>query len=242
MINKNEKSNFPYSYEEVDQLSLQTYSLMQRDAAEFSLFGIDQVQQDSFKALSDSFNKRDFDEQFLLMQKSKTYAKDKVVDEIRIDIYNLEMKVDFAWKAKGESFKSLKLGGVSKDNDLELSTKAKLCVNLLTESIVDFAEVGITLEMLEALSNKASNLRQLIDQQRLAEYKRHIAQSERLALANELYSEMMRFRNLGRKMWATTNYELSQSYVMPKKYSGSGGSDPIPDEPEEEVVTDTTNS
>ena len=232
MINKNKKSNFPYSYEEVDQLSLQTYSLMQRDAAEFSLFGIDQVQKDSFKALSDSFNKRDFDEQFLLTQKTKTYAKDQTVEEIRVDIYNLEMKVDFAWKAKGESFKSLKLGGVSRDNDFELATKAKLCVNLLAENIADFAEVGITVETLDALSIKVDNLRQLLDEQHLAEQRRHIAQSERLALANKLYSEMMSFRNLGRKMWATTDYERSQSYVMPKKYSGSGGSEPIPDEPE----------
>jgi len=228
MITKNEVSNIPYSFEEVDQLGFQTCGLLQRDAVEFSSFGIDQQKADEYKALSDSFNKRDFDEEFLIIQKEKRQMKDTIAEEIRIEIYNLSLKVNLVMELSGENFSSLRLGAISQTNDYELATKAKVYASILTKRIADFSEVGVTVEMLDDLSIKVDNFRMAIDEFVIAVQNRHMAQSSRIVLANKLHAETIKYRTLGRKMWAVTDYERSQSYVMPKKYSGSAGADPLP--------------
>lgn len=229
MIKVDEKSNFPYSYEEVDQLGLNTYNLMIRDEAEYAKFGVSRTKIDNFKVLSDLFRNRDFDQFYLNEQKSQTFEKDDLVEEIKTDLYNLESKVEWTWETKGASFKSLGLGALSKDTDSEVSNKAKLAVDMLTKYVTEFSEVGITPESLEALNTKIETLRLVLDKKRFAKVDRSVAQNKRVALANELYSEIVKYRQLGRRMWATRDYELAQSYIMPKKSYTLGGAEPDPD-------------
>lgn len=229
MITKNQTSNLPYSFQEVEQLGSETYTLIQRDADQLALFGVNPEKADSFKALVEAFKSRTFDEEYVILQKEKTEAKTNEAEALRLGVYNLALVVDLLPEEKSKTFEALNINSVSSLNDFELAKKARLCVNVLNSHIEDFAEVGLTTEKLDALNTQIDNFTLALDQQAMAEFNRHLAQSNRIEQANELYSEIVKFRTLGRKMWAVSNYELSQSYVMPKKASSQAGAEPDPD-------------
>ena len=231
MITSKNTQLFRLTNEELYQLSYQTVSLMKTDAAEFAKYGVDQAAIDELKSLSDSFNFRDFDLKYVMVQKAATEQKENLAEELRLMIYHLGLQVDLLWRKSSLNFAHLKLGNISQDNDYELSAKAKASVNVLSS----YSELQPVADLLTELNAKNNEFRKLLDETREKKTNRYLATQSRIALGNQLFVEVRTYRELGRKMWATQDYVRSQAYLMPNKHKpgDSGG------ETEDPVVTTT---
>ncbi len=209
---------FRQGYEELYQLGCQTAVLMTTDSKEFEEFGIDQTRIAGLQNLCDSFNQRKVDEAYVLIQKLKTLEKYQAAQELMRTLYILETQVNLQWADLGFSFRSFKLGSISKDNELELLTKAKSIIKIMSEQ----AEIYVSTDLLDAVAQKIELFEVAIDAQKQANKQRHSAAKLRQAQAASFFAQIRKYRELGKRIWIIKgNKARSKDYVMPRNKRNS---------------------
>ncbi len=200
-------------YEELHQLSCQTVVLMTTDSAEYESVGIDQSEKVDLQELTDSFNNRDFDEKYSLIQKLKTETKNQKVQELVSNIYKFENIFGVQWSKLGFNISVSNLGSLSQDNDLKLLSKAKAFVNAVSNlNIIDKQS-----ETYLALEQSIIDLAKAIEGQQTAMIERKIATEMRTAQAFELFHKVRRIREFGKRMWQLKGEKArSDAYLMPR--------------------------
>jgi len=205
-------------YEELHQLSCQTAVLMTTDSAEFEAFGIDQTEKVDLEELTESFNQRDFDEKFELIQKLKTDLKNQKAKELLLNIYKFETEFDVQWSKSAASVSAANLGNISQDSDLKLLSKAKAFVNALGNLEIVNTQSAIYL----ALQQSIADFSKAIEEQQTAILERKIATEMRQGQAIELFNKVRRIREFGKRMWQIKGEKArSEAYLLPKSKAQS---------------------
>ncbi len=200
-------------YEGLHQLSCQTVVLMTTDSAEFEAFGIDQTEKVDLQESTDSFNQRDFDEKFELMQKLKTDAKNQKAKELLLNIYKFETEFGVQWTKTAVSVSAANLGSISQDSDLKLLSKAKAFVNALGNLAIVNTQSATYL----ALQQSIADFSKAIEEQQTAILERKIATEMRQEQAMELFNKVRRIREFGKRMWQLKGEKArSDAYLLPK--------------------------
>jgi len=201
------------SYQEMLLTSKFTVNFMKRDASEYAKYGVLESEISDFKQRVDEFEDRDFDEEYVGKMMIKTDAKNRKAEELKTIIRELILRAELNVGKNSPLFLQFKENYVSKMSDCELYRKAHVTINLFQNNADDLIKAGLTTDDVVRFEKITKSFGLALEEQQFVKAERNIAAQNRQRLAFELNEMMLKYRNLGRRMWIEKDEARSNDYV-----------------------------
>ncbi len=207
---------------------------MKRDLEKFTKCGVNQQDIGELLTKATAFANGSFHNEYLGMQMFKTEAKNKLVSELKAAINDIMLKIEIASTRNSIMYAQFRNVNLSELSNTELVLHDRCTANICTTYLEQLTEYNVTQAEIDNIDSLVNQLTIAIDAQNLAIAERNIATKERAERANELYSLLSAYRNLGRKMWSNDEAR-SNDYIM---YSGSSSVKPEEPLENQEIINE----
>ncbi|MCX6153128.1 MAG: hypothetical protein NT007_03095 [Candidatus Kapabacteria bacterium] len=195
-------------------------NFMTRDLSDLAVFGITSLAVTNLDALCDAFEILPADETYLADQMEATQAKNDIAAQVRETIRTMAMRVEMKWGIDSPKYKSLNVSGLTKMSDSVLLFTARNVYTKCNGWLTDLASLGLTSGMLSDYSALNNSFEDALNDLSNAISIRDEKTSERIASGNELYGFVVRYCEMGKRIYANTNPSKYNDY---KIYDTSGG-------------------
>ncbi|GET22991.1 hypothetical protein [Prolixibacter denitrificans] len=225
-------TKFGFSYPELEQRGDYVHNLYVRDEQVFLSLGFPAAFKDDLRSKVDAFKAIEPDEywkgvQFSSSESRKAFRK---VLTRSLDLFQLRLKLLLG--DNSTDYRSFQFSGTSRMNEEELVRYARgLFKTAERFSDVIAASDGLDTFITE-VKEDVEELDEAIDRLREVMTQRDAASLVRVEKANELYDEIARVCDAGKRYWNGENEAYYNDYVI------YGSSTPLPNEEEEETPAD----
>jgi hypothetical protein len=177
-------------------------------------YGITAATITEFDAMRENFLDFQTDNEYmsdmLIANDAKVVLRNKVLEAI----CGMAMRVKIKWGANSSNYKRLELKNPTlMKNDILLVTSRSIHAKM-TEYLPDKCSVGLTQQMLDDFESLNSQFEQSLDAKSDAVVLRDEKKQERIALGNELYAEIIKYCNIGKTVYAQTDYSKHKHFVI----------------------------
>jgi hypothetical protein len=198
-----------------------------RDKTEFEGYGIMGTDINQFENQVELFADTTTDIEFLNDKVEDNAAKTVIAEALRVTIRNVMGRVVLKYPENTARYRKFGAGATAKQTDAELLATARRVVRVGTSMLADLAEQGVTIELLQKVTDVRTQLKTKIDEVDDAVSERDIQQEARVEAGNALYAVLVKYTSTGQSIWATSNVAKYNDYVLYNTPSG-GPEDPTP--------------
>ena len=210
--------NFSMSYGELIGICSSVYGFMQRDDAEFLLYGVTPVLITNFNDTLQDFIDLPQDQELEAIEINKTYVKNELANELRIVLRSYNTRAKLVFNENAGIYNLFYKKDMNKLNDRDLHLFAEMVKDSAVTYITELSAVGLTPAMNTALATLITNFYNAMFDQKQATANRDNAVKERIEKANELYALLTRYCEIGKTIWYETNEAKYNDYLI---YTGS---------------------
>jgi len=195
-------------------------NFMTRDATEFAVYAVDTADVTAFKALGDAFEIRPTDEWYMGNVAIATEDKNAKADELRISIRSISVRAENKWGVNSARYRQFGVTGMNKFNDRDLLANARNVHHTATQYLADLASEGLTAPILTAFQTLTNEFESCMNDQSDAIAQRSIKTEERITKGNELYALTVKYCNIGKQSFESTDPAKYNDYII---YATGGG-------------------
>ncbi|MGV9003610.1 hypothetical protein [Flavobacterium sp.] len=199
---------------------LEKIAFIKRDQIEFDRYNVVSVKREGLKTELTEFSDRETDIEALQEQVESTERKDKKAEELRVAIRGVMSCVELNFNVESAKYRKFGTDTLSRQTDAELLITAKRVVRVGTELLPILVNFGLTLVELDAITAMADDFTDLIVDQRLEIGERDIQQEDRVEAGNTIYSQLVKYTNLGQSIWIDNDKAKYNDYIMYNTVSG----------------------
>ena len=202
-------------------------SFMQRDKVEFAKEGVTQAQLDAIGPMLKEYNDLPTDDELLGDEVIATQAKNKIKEQLHTKIEDVLNKVANKYGAESGYYRKFGIHSLSKLDGGKLLIGARRVLRVGKSMLTDLAEKGLTQAMLTDLETVTEEFDVALANQEDTASDRGIATDNRIEKANAIYTLVVKYCDVGKRIWVSTNEAKYNDYVIYDTPSGK---------PEEPVV------
>ncbi len=214
------KTDFNFSYADLEQLGDKADDLMGRDATELTDYGVIAIYRADVATKTQALKDYQTDEELLGEVTEATEQKDVAADALRVSIRGMMVRVKQVFKPGSATHKGFGTAALDELTDSDLVRCGNRVVRLATEHIADLASKGVTPAVIGLLGIAVTGLDEAIDAQDTAIRTRNEATQERVEMANVLYRIIVELFDFGKDYWYTRNEAKYNDYII---YNTPGG-------------------
>ena len=199
------------------ELSMFTSNLcvaMESDLADLAEFGVTQDNIDDLKDLGDDFEEFPTDEVLVAYITGATESKDAKAAEIKEQIRDMVARCQMKWGANSWQEKTLAVTGFNNFTDDKLLVASRRVHTQMTEFLPELASTGLTLEILNALATLNESFESAMTTVKKKIVEREKKTVERINLGNELYDEVVKYCEIGKRVYAMSNPAKYNQYII----------------------------
>ncbi len=185
-----------------------------RDIAEFATYNIDAAVSLAFKTDTIAFQSFRTDEDLLGIQEDKTAEKETAAEELKTPIRIVMSHVDLKYDVNSARYKRFGTIGMDEMDDEHLLICGTRVVSVATDTLADFASVGLTQAMIDDVEAKTDNYKAKLKAQADAVAERDIFTEDRIEMGNALYKKMSDYCEVGKSIWLETDEAKYNDYVI----------------------------
>ena len=191
-----------------------------RDITEFAVYGVVAANVTALQALCDAFELYPTDDYINQEYLSATAEKEALIEEMRVLVRSMAMRVEMKWGKKSPKYKSLGIADQTKISDEAFLTRARMVHSFMVENLTELAAEGLTQAMLDDMEDKIQALddakREQIDKSSFREDKT----VDRVKKGNELYNIIAKYCEIGKRIWDKINPARYNDYIIYQKEAG----------------------
>jgi hypothetical protein len=206
--------SFSMSYGELIGICSSVYGFMQRDAAEFLLFGVTATKISDFDDLLQEFIQMPQDQELEATEKNKTYLKNEIANELRILLRTYTMRAKLAFGENTGTYDRFHKKDMSKLNDRDLHLFAELVKDSAEELLTQLTPFGLTQALIDEFAALITSFYNAMYEQSQAVANRDNASKDRIEKANELFGLLSRYCEIGKTIWYETNEAKYNDYII----------------------------
>lgn len=223
MKKQSDNRNFSMSYPALMQLGDKAVSLINRDAAELAIYGIDGTVLFFINTKTQELKDFPTDDEFLGAVTDATEIKDALADQVKVAVRSIMVRAKNGFGEGSGKYNRFGTLGMNNLSDIELLQCGKRVVRMATLFLPLLAAKGLTQQMINDLATSTAQFDNAIDAQDDAVRLRDSNTAERAELGNLLYNKIVEVFEDGKDYWFTRNEAKYNDYVL---YTG-GGSPPV---------------
>ena len=189
-------------------------NILTRDAVDLGLFGITAPQITALKALGDAFEVFPPDDALLGDLMVATETKNGLADQVRETIRNMALRVQIKWGTGSGQYKSLGDMGLSKLIEDVLLTTARNVHTRMTGFLTDLASTGLTQDLLDDFEDLNNSFEDSRNEVANKVEERDLKTRERIANGNALYSLVVNYCEIGKRIYEKTNAAKYNDYII----------------------------
>ena len=212
---------FSMSYGELIGICSNVYGYMQRDAAEFLLYGITATNISDFNAKIEAFYNYPQDQEYEAGVKRTTKIKNELANALRIELRAYNTRAKLIYDADSGTYNLFYKKDMSKLNDRDLFLFAELVKESSEEHLTELAKAGLTQAMIDELAALNTSFYDAMFAQSQSIANRDNAANERVKMSNELYDLLIKYCEVGKNIWYEVNEAKYNDYVIYYKTPGS---------------------
>jgi hypothetical protein len=212
---------FSMSYADLIRYCDNIHGFMVRDATQFALFGISALLTTGFKTKIDDFIALPQDVALEADEINTTQAKSTLANELRIMLRAFATRAKLAFGETNGNYKRFHSKELSRMPDANLYLFGGVVMEAATDLLTEMASTGLTQDMIDDLTDKNEEFRIALAAQSAAIADRDNAAHNRVIKANELYTLLVRYCDVGKEIWYETNEAYYNDYIL---YAPSAGS------------------
>ena len=211
---------FAMTYGELIGICSSVYGFMQRDTAEFLLYGVTALIISDFNDALEEFIGLPQDQELEADEKNATLAKNDLANELRIVLRTYNTRAKLVFKENTGTYGRFYKKDLARLNDRDLYLFAELVKESAEEYLTQLATAGLTQDMIDDLATLNTNFYNAMFQQSQAIANRDNAANLRVKKANELYDLLVKYCDVGKTIWYETNEAKYNDYVIYEKSPG----------------------
>lgn len=196
-------------------------AFMRRDATEFVAFGIQNTDINLLETKVNAFANTITDIEAVADQTAVTTQKDAKAEALRVAIRSVMARVELKFASNTSKYRKFGTEALANQTDADLLITGKRVVRVGTIFLADLANNGVTTTMLNSITTLCNDFENLIIDLKIKIGERDVLQEERVEIANELYSTLVRYTNTGQNIWTTSNVAKYNDYVLYNTLTGS---------------------
>jgi hypothetical protein len=214
MENKKLKTNFMFSFGELEQLGDKAAILAVQDHTELLSYGVDAAYVTSVEGKTDQLKNFETDEE--LEASAMGFYEDKIrfADNVKVGIRTMMIKVKQVFKEDSGNWIRFGTKGMNEMEDLKLIKCGFRVVRMSNYFFAQLSAQGVTQAMIDALETDVKNYDKAYDDQQDAKLMRKCVTQERLLLANSLYALITELFDYGKDYWSTRSAARYKEYVI----------------------------
>ena len=220
------KTKFNMSYAKLSGISHLQCDTILRDIVEFERYGISATEVEAFRSQVEAFDHTPIDEELSGIVIDLTIAKNELAEEAKTLIREVARFVKQVYNKQTGTYRCMKITKMDNYPDMELYRTA--------ENVVRFARLIAeelnpnTQEVANQLEIVANKFKNKIKAKDFSVQDRDIATEIRIKTANNIYSKLVKFAELGAGIWAERSEAKYNDYII----YGSPANKPPVDSPE----------
>ncbi len=196
-------------------------AFMRRDATEFVAFGIQNTDINLLETKVNAFANTITDIEAVADQTAVTTQKDAKAEALCVAIRSVMARVELKFASNTSKYRKFGTEALANQTDADLLITGKRVVRVGTIFLADLANNGVTTTMLNSITTLCNDFENLIIDLKIKIGERDVLQEERVEIANELYSTLVRYTNTGQNIWTTSNVAKYNDYVLYNTLTGS---------------------
>jgi hypothetical protein len=180
---------------------LESYGITSATISEF-----DEMRENFLDFRTDSELKSDM----MIANSEKIVLRNQLLEVIR----GMAMRVKIKWGANSSNYKRLELRNPTLMKNDVLLVISRSIHSKMTEYLPELGSVGLTQQMLNDFESLNTQFEQSLDAKSDAVVLRDEKTLERIAKGNELYAEIIKYCNIGKTVFAQTDYSRYKHFVI----------------------------
>ena len=185
-----------------------------RDLSDLSTFGIQASSITALKALGDDFEAFPSDDTYYGEMLLATQTKNQLADQVRESIRNMALRVQLKWGANSPQYKTLGDMSVSKFSDEVLSGIADKILGRMNVYLADLASTGLTQQDIDDYEELIESYEEALNSLSSAIELRDIKAKERILMGNELYSYVVNYCEIGKRVYEKSDPAKYNDYII----------------------------
>ena len=185
-----------------------------RDLSDLSTFGIQASSITALKALGDDFEAFPSDDTYYGEMLLATQTKNQLADQVRESIRNMALRVQLKWGANSPQYKTLGDMAVSKFSDEVLSGIADKILGRMNVYLADLASTGLTQQDIDDYEELIESYEEALNSLSSAIELRDIKAKERILMGNELYSFVVNYCEIGKRVYEKSDPAKYNDYII----------------------------
>ncbi|PDS24706.1 hypothetical protein [Flavobacterium branchiophilum] len=208
-------------------------AFMERDAVQFTDYGITPDMVADLKASVIAFSDFSTDIESLNDQTDATASKDAKAAELKQELTSLMSRVAAKYTVKSAKYRKFGAGNISQKTDADLLLTAKRVIRVATPMLSELATNGVTAQMLTTITTHANSFENLLIDKEIKVGDRDIQQEDRVEAGNLVYADLIKYCGIGQAIWAATDVAKYNDYVVYNTQNGQAPTVATPIEPEQ---------
>ncbi|MDT3739419.1 MAG: hypothetical protein RO257_07965 [Candidatus Kapabacteria bacterium] len=214
-----EKRIHRFSDGDLIELTISISGSMRMHLADLMSFGISQADIDALLALSEDYMRVIKDKESRLDIYSASDNRDKLKENIKEEIRMMAIRCRLKWGNGSTQEKSLGIKGMAGFTDENLFFTANLVHSAMSENLSELSVYGLTQEILDNFENMIKSYEEAMILQKNLLNARETNTNIRIKMSNELYSQIQKYADLGKKVFFMTNEAKYNDFIIhPKRY------------------------
>ncbi len=212
---------FSFSYAHLKQLADNMLQLIDRDIVEHNSRGFNTTKRTAFVNLIATYDNLPDDEQLLGIRETATKAKDDARAKLEKQMRTIFLMAKNVFSDDSGKYREFGSSDLSLQTDEEIVRTAKIMIATATKYLTHLATEGLTAAIITALSTTKKELDDAIDAKIKASSNRDIATETRIEAANNLYSMIAKYCEIGKDIFVEVNEAKYNDYVIYDTPSGT---------------------
>ena len=191
-----------------------------RDLTDLTPFGLTAPKIAALKALGDAFEVLPPDDVFIGELMIATAAKNALLEQVKETVRNMALRVEMKWGSGSGQYRTLSVVNMNRFTEDMMLVTARNVHARMTAYLSDLTDQGLTSAMLTAFAALNESFEVARNTMVTKVETRDTKAQERVAKGNELYSFVVIYCEIGKRVYAAANPAKYNDYVI---YGGSGG-------------------
>ena len=193
---------------------------IQRDMLQFNTRGVSVATVTNFQSAVSTCDNCPSDIELKGAVSLATENKDKIAETLKIGLRTIRTMAQNKWSVDVASYRLFGFDNLDGMSDEVLYRMGKRVIRVATTQLADLSSEGLTGTTVTAINTMVTNFDTSIDVKEDAINNRDIKTQDRIDKGNAVYKELMRFANIGKDIWASTDQARYNDYVIYDTPSG----------------------
>lgn len=208
------KKKFSLSYDELSLFASNLVVTLNRDVADLTPRGLDQLTIDAFAVIENAFEVLLPDEYYLGQLMTAVDAKDALRATVTQDIQLVSGFFEQKWGVSSGEYRSLRIKNLQNKGDDSFIRISRTVVEVATENLATLTPLGLTQAIIDTLESDAQLFEDALNDVVDKKNTRDLKAVERVNKANELYNYVSEYCKIGKLVYEHSDPAKFDDYLI----------------------------